>query len=90
MADPPEFLTGEPVLRLFGPGDDKDLRERYILHVMTKTPLEEMREEAFRSRQRVIGSRDFKKRMKAADRLQSVERDQPPPAAATELTVGFV
>ena len=86
LADPPEFLSCAPVLRLLGEGDDQELRERYVRFVLTKTPRELMREEAFRSRQRVIGSREFKRRMKPASRAGSPARHQPSAA----FTPGFV
>ena len=86
LADPPEFLSCAPVLRLLGEGDDQELRERYIRFVLTPTPRELMREEAFRSRQRVIGCKEFKQRMKSAPRGISPTRSQP----STVFTPGFV
>jgi len=86
LADPPEFLSCAPVLRLLGEGDDQELRERYIRFVLTPTPRELMREEAFRSRQRVIGCKEFKQRMKSASRGISPARSQP----STVFTPGFV
>jgi putative transposase len=86
LAEPPEFLSCAPVLRLFGEGDDEELRERYVRFVLTVTPRELMREEAFRSRQRVIGSREFKQRMKPPARPASTSRYQP----SAVFTPGFV
>ena len=61
----PDFLSCEHILRQFSDADLRVLRERYIRHVGASNPREDMRMEAFRSRRRIVGSRDFRQRVAA-------------------------
>jgi len=60
FAEPPPFLHGDQLLKQFGQGEVDVLRKRYTDYVEGVTDQESVRFEVFRSRQRVLGSRQFK------------------------------
>ena len=101
LSDAMQFLKGEFAIwwndshdhvgHVFeGPFKDQIVEEQdYALSLaryIALTPRELMREEAFRSRQRVIGGREFKRRMKPPTRAASSARYQP----SAVFTPGFV
>jgi len=57
----PAFLSSGEVLRQFGDGDIRTLRERYVRHVLSLSEEEDVRAELFRSRERILGDRNFKR-----------------------------
>jgi putative transposase len=56
------FLVNEPILRQFGDGDDASRRASYREHVLTQTT-EQHEEDRFRSKERIVGDRLFKRRV---------------------------
>ncbi len=56
----PGFVRCEPVLAAFGDGDVDTLRERYVRHVRGGVTGDASVNKRFRSRQRIIGNREFK------------------------------
>jgi putative transposase len=78
FAPNPGFLSSELVLAQFGDAEPRVLRERYIRHVVSAIPDEEDQFKRFRSRQRVLGDRQFK---------ATVLGTQPPRATTMETTV---
>lgn len=66
----PGFLTNEPILKQFGEGDGTGVRASYRQYVLSQTT-EQHEEERFRSKERIIGDRLFKRQ---------VSRDEVPDA----------
>ncbi|HEY2431989.1 MAG TPA: transposase [Vicinamibacterales bacterium] len=56
----PGFLRIEPVLAVFGDGPEDVLRDRYVRHVRGGLPEDDTSYKDFRSRQRILGDRQFK------------------------------
>ena len=82
----PGFLRVEPVLAAFGDGDAATLRDRYVRHVLSAVAHDDESYKRFRSRQRIIGDRPFKLRV----RKTLAEAPSPstiPPAAAAAIGV---
>jgi REP element-mobilizing transposase RayT len=88
----PPLLSVGTVLRAFGEGETEVLRERYMQHVVQQDEQEDARAEAFRSRQCVIGSREFKQRIitDAQARLAGVATAIVVPNAPTSPVIGAV
>jgi putative transposase len=57
----PAFLSADPILKTFGEADLPSLRDRYRRHVMAFSEDEEIKAERFRSRERVLGDKAFKR-----------------------------
>jgi REP element-mobilizing transposase RayT len=60
LAPAPTFLCSAPVLALFGDAPIDTLRRRYITHVVSAISLDDESYKRFRSRQRILGDRQFK------------------------------
>ena len=60
---PPGFLTVSPTLKLFGPGDDTELRARFKAFVCDDTDVAV--EEWIRSNERIIGDHAFQARFRS-------------------------
>jgi len=59
LSPTPPFLDDTATLSLFGPGDERTLRARFIEHVLG-SPGDENLVERIRSNERVLGNREFK------------------------------
>jgi len=60
LAPAPRFLCSGPVLAAFGEGPIEVLRERYVRHVLAHVSDDNESYKRFRSRQRILGDRSFK------------------------------
>jgi hypothetical protein len=80
----PSFLSSHRVLEHFGPGSEDERRRLYAAHVLQNSADEETRIATFRSRQRVIGTREFK--------LAVLNKGAPPSVFRTSqtATLGFI
>jgi REP element-mobilizing transposase RayT len=85
LAPVPGFLCPEPLLAAFGEGDPETLRARYVRHVTSAIGADDESYKRFRSRQRIIGERQFKLalRKKLAATTESVT------VVAGDVAAGF-
>jgi putative transposase len=66
IAPNPGFLHPDPILRQFGT-DQLTQRQRYVQHVLANSAEEEERAERLRSKERILGDREFKASILEAD-----------------------
>jgi putative transposase len=60
LAPNPGFLSSEPILRQFGPPDGPSVRDLYVRHVLASSDDADAMSERLRSKERVLGDRQFK------------------------------
>lgn len=80
----PAFLLADRVLERFAAGTLEEQRRQYIAHVLQRSAEEEVRIATFRSRQRIIGTREFK--LALLNRAASAPTSSPSKIA----TFGFI
>jgi putative transposase len=85
LAENPGFVCSDVVLAQFGDAARSALRERYIQHVHEGLGVEDEQVRRLRSRQRVLGDREFKKRVLSPPRI-----DVTIPVLATSPAVAAV
>lgn len=86
LAPEPPFLRSDAVLRQFGEVREHQ-HEKYIHHVRTASEQQDVDAERFRSRERVIGDRAFKRSV-VRPSVSIVGRQQQPLAAGSEVFPG--
>jgi REP element-mobilizing transposase RayT len=85
----PGFLASELVLAQFGDADREVLRERYRQHVLAALPEDEESFKPFRSRQRIVGGREFRRIvLRGSALLERPRTTQMPPGPAGIPSVG--
>src|SRR3954453_9125396 len=85
LAPNPGFLRPELLLAACGDGDVEVLRHRYVRHVFSEVVDDNESYKRFRSRQRILGDRQFKRNL----RKKLAEVRQPATAVAPGISVGF-
>jgi len=73
----PGFLTDGPVLSQFGAGDLAQARARYVRHVIGMSPEADEIEDRLRSKERVIGDPEFRKKVAGARSLPKPDSELP-------------